>query len=203
MDPANPAVDDLSETWSMPMSLQDYCVREAASPYRHEYYDDRMVRMGGGTGAHALISANIVGEARHHLKRSPCSVFTSDLRVHPRLTTNRFYPDVSIACPPEYAKDENGDYTMLNPKYIAEVLSPSTVQVDRGVKLRSYKTIETLEEYMLVDSRAVRVEIHRRAGNDWTIHTWTAMSDTVRLESIDLDLPMAEIYLDVDTASFT
>ncbi len=94
-----------------------------------------MVAMAGGNPAHALVAANVIAALGRALNGKPCFVFTSDLRVCVHWDRLITYPDVTVVCgQPEYL-DEKRD-TITNPTVLVEVLSPSTMNFDRGEKAR-------------------------------------------------------------------
>ncbi len=82
---------------------------------------------------------------------------------------------------------------MLHPRVVIEVLSPGTEDYDRGRKAMMYHACSTIEEYLLVNSQATQVELHRRAGAIWELHTLEP-DDTVTLTSLGVSLPIAAIY---------
>jgi Uma2 family endonuclease len=76
------------------------------------------------------------------------------------------YPDVSVVCGPllfDAADKKQG--TILNPRLLVEVISPSTEAYDRGEKFGFYRQIESLQEYVLISQDLPRVEIYRRLGD--------------------------------------
>ena len=103
------------------------------------------------------------------------------------------YPDRAIACPPEFAA--RGAASLLNPKVIFEALSPSTEAYDRGGKFRRYRSLPTLEEYVLISTMEPLVEVYARP--DWALRSYEGLDATARLESVDLDLPLRELYADL------
>ncbi|MDP2832718.1 MAG: Uma2 family endonuclease [Pseudomonadota bacterium] len=76
-----------------------------------------------------------------------------------------------------------------------EVLSDSTEPVDRREKLLSYRRLESLEEYVLIDQNKAWVEVYRRTPAGWMQEVYEA-GESVRLASVDLAVPMAELYAD-------
>jgi len=78
------------------------------------------------------------------------------------------------------------------------VLSESTEARDRGVKFAHYQTLESLQEYVLVSQSQQRVEVFRRCDRKlWLLQTFTT-GETVQLQSINLEIPLAEIYAGVE-----
>jgi Uma2 family endonuclease len=90
---------------------------------------------------------------------------------------------------------ERGDpYFKTDPVLIAEVLSPRTQRYDRGDKRLAYQSLPTLREYLLISQDEPRVEVLRRSDGGWE-HAVIANADgVVRLESVGLELPFADLY---------
>jgi hypothetical protein len=88
---------------------------------------------------------------RAALRDKPCDVCVSDLRIKVPATGLYTYPDVSVACGRPAFEDDTLD-TLLNPTLLVEVLSASTEDYDRGTKLKNYRAIPSLGEYLLVAS---------------------------------------------------
>ena len=101
------------------------------------------------------------------------------------------YPDLLLSCDPA----DRDSHSCRTPCLIVEVLSATTARIDRREKLLSYQRLPSLREYMLVEQDLVRVEIHRRA-NDWTMEDHG--EGEVWLDCLELSLPLAEIYADVE-----
>jgi Uma2 family endonuclease len=84
------------------------------------------------------------------------------------------------------------------PCLIIEVLSESTEAKDRGVKFAHYQTIVSLQEYVLVSQWEQRIEVFRRRDRQlWLLQTYTT-GETVELQSINMNIPIAAIYENVD-----
>ena len=104
------------------------------------------------------------------------------------------YPDISVACPPERF-DERDSNSLLNPKVIIEVLSPSAEKYDRTQKFEHFKQIAEMSDYILVSADQVWVEHFARAeGGAWTVRSYTQRSQTLALPSIEVEVPLDEIY---------
>lgn len=151
--------------------------------------------MAGGTPAHSKLQANLVAMLTAALKDKPCGVFTSDLRVRVVATDRSTCPDVTVICGKRAAAIDDPD-AVTNPIVIAEVLSDSTEASDRGEKFAHYQRLDSLQEYVLVNQAAKRVEVFLRgAGVVWTFTPWTEGQD-LTLESLGISLSVADIYLD-------
>lgn len=104
------------------------------------------------------------------------------------------YPDLTVVCGRPALADERQD-VLLNPRVIFEVLSPSTEKYDRGIKLQYYRSIESLQDYILIAQDQIRIEQYtRQDAHTWTLRDYESPSDTLRIESIGVSLPLAAIY---------
>jgi Uma2 family endonuclease len=129
----------------------------------------------------------------------------SDVRVKVEKSRRRFntYPDISIACPPFRFEEKRSGVkdTLLNPRVLVEVLSPSTEKFDRTEKFDEYKLIESLTDYLLIEQERVRVEHYRRTENNlWTVESYTLRADTFALPGLEITLSLDEIYEGVDVS---
>ncbi|MBE3560217.1 MAG: Uma2 family endonuclease [Ktedonobacteraceae bacterium] len=79
------------------------------------------------------------------------------------------------------------------PRVIMEVLSPSTEATDRGRKFLYYRECPSVQEYVMVDSQSILIEVYRREEDGWKLHTFRA-GDTVKLESLDLQFSVDTVY---------
>jgi Uma2 family endonuclease len=104
------------------------------------------------------------------------------------------YPDVVVICGEPKFTDDRQD-TLVNPSFIAEVLSPSTEAYDRGFKSAQYRTIESLQEYALVSQVEARVEVLRRQpGAGWVLVEFTGLKAVCDFASLKLQIKLADIY---------
>jgi len=148
--------------------------------------------MSGGSAKHAALSGNIYAILKGMLRGGPCRVYNSDVRV--RVSEKRyFHPDVTVTCNP---RDRGNVDLIQSPRLVVEVLSPSTEARDRGRKLQCYLSCLSIEEYVLVDSRSMRIEIYRKEHNRWMYDAFEA-DDEVKLSCLDLRFAVAEAYEDV------
>ena len=178
-------------------SLDDYFAVEVGSTIKHEYYRGEIFAMAGASLAHNEITANVLTGLRSCLRGSRCRAYASDLRL---ATPGGLYtyPDVSVIC--GRAKTIRGrPDTVTNPVVLIEVLSDATREYDRGEKFELYKTIPTLRELLLIDQAQVSVERYQAGrGGKWSAKTHKRREMSVELASISVEIPLAEIYRDVD-----
>ena len=171
---------------------EEYLERERHSPIKHEYLDGDVYAMAGTSKAHNLISLNLALLLRTGLKNSPCQTFIADIKVNIANQKYYFYPDLVVTCDEQ---DDLNAYAVTSPKVIIEVLSESTESFDRGKKFQYYRTIPSLQDYILVSSQEYAVEIfHRMEGDRWMLETYQGLEAIARIASLDLNIPLAEIY---------
>ncbi len=176
---------------------KEYLQMEILAYEKHEYFDGQVVAMAGAREAHNRIVANVIGELHAHLKGKTCDVFPSDLRIATPSSNSYMYPDVSIVCGDIKKKDGEFD-TCTNPTVIIEVMSDSTRDRDMGYKFFYYQQIPSLKEYILIDSLTYFTEtIYRQPDDSWKFDTVNDINSAVTVRSIDITLPLADIYYKV------
>ena len=186
------------------VSIAEYLRREETSDVRHEYHDGEVLEMSGGTINHGRMTRNLLIAAGTRV-RPPCEAFDSNMRVAVSADNRFVYPDVSVICgPPEFHPEDPNRTTIINPRVIFEVLSPSTERYDRGEKFQRYNNIDSLEEYVLLTQTRPVVEGFLRQGDGtWSLQRWQGQDVVARVRCLGLDLPLAELYLGVDDIELT
>jgi Uma2 family endonuclease len=178
-------------------TIEEYFVLEAISPVRNEYFDGEILPMAGGSPNHNRISRNVLLAIEPELRSGLCESLGSDTRI---LTASGLYtyPDAVVICGPIILSGEPLE-TITNPTVLVEVLSPSTRAYDRGRKFEQYRSIPTFRDYLLIEQSAVEVEHRWRAGDQWSSERKTSLQDVVRLDSIEMNLKVADLYAWVET----
>lgn len=177
------------------MSVEEYLELEENSTIKHDYIDGHVYAMAGGTVDHGVIAVNAASLLRPRLRGGPCRVYNSDVKV--RLAPRRYvYPDVSVGCDPRDHVDGRAKFISY-PRIVIEVLSLSTASYDRGDKFEMYRTLSSLEEYLLIDAERIAIELRTRdADGLWHTHEY-GPGDDVEVPSIDLRVPAVAFYEDV------
>lgn len=179
------------------LTPQEYLLRERRAETKSEYLRGEVFAMAGASREHNLIAGNVAGELGNQLRDRPCEVYQSNMRVKVSPTGLYSYPDVTVVCSEPEFEDAEVD-TLLNPKVLVEVLSPSTADYDRGGKFTHYRRLPSLREYILISQDRALVEHYVRQPSDqWLLTEHRALDGTLTLSSIQCQLPLAEIYLKV------
>jgi Uma2 family endonuclease len=175
-------------------SPEEYLEFERKSATKHEYLKGEVFPMTGASLRHDLITVNIVAGLKQQLKQTGCKVVANDMRVKAPGATLYTYPDVVAYCGEPLLEDEKFD-TLLNPCLIVEVLSRTTAAYDAETKFGYYRTIESLNEYVLVAQDAGHVAQHvRQPDGRWLLTDIRGLEGSVELASVPCALALKEIY---------
>lgn len=181
------------------LTPEEYLEIERNAEHKHEYFDGEMFAMAGGSPEHSQVIANVIIELGYQLKKRPCVVYSSDVRVNVAPTGLYTYPDVTVVCGSPQFSDDQKD-TLINPLLIVEVLSDSTEAYDRGRKFDMYRTLPSLREYLLVSQLEPRLALYTRQPDDrWLLSDAIGREAALHLESVDCVLALADVYLKVTT----
>jgi Uma2 family endonuclease len=176
-------------------SADDYLAWESTQVDRHEYLDGEVFAMAGAEDRHVTTSMNIAFALRQHLSSSPCRTFMTDMRLQVAEANSYFYPDVMVTCS---ALDLSSPLVKTEPRLIIEVLSPSTAAYDRGLKFRHYRSLTSLQEYVLVDLDTRSTDCYRKGPDGlWVLHPF-ARGESVTLASVELVITDAQMFAEVD-----
>lgn len=177
---------------------EEYLEFEIRSEERHEYIDGEIVLMTGGLPNHNTIAVNLSGTLNFELRRKPYRTFIADQRLWIPKKRIYTYPDVMVMTQPIQYQEGRRD-TLINPVFIAEVLSKSTRSYDRGEKFEAYQTIAQFQEYLLIDQYKVQIEHRIKDDNGiWTTKTYEDENLAVSLNSVPCQFVIADLYDKVD-----
>ncbi|MBK8054145.1 MAG: Uma2 family endonuclease [Saprospiraceae bacterium] len=179
------------------ITQEQYLESERLALDKHEFYLGEIFAMSGASFRHNQIFKNTYGTLYNKLKGKSCQPYGSDLRIHIPKNTLYTYPDISIICGKPEMTDSAND-TITNPSVIIEILSKSTYDYDKGQKFTLYRDIESLREYILIDSMSVRVEYYCKNGDgSWTLKDYRSIEDKFTIETIAEELLLSDVYTDV------
>lgn len=176
------------------VTVSEYLAMEDASLERHEYVDGVVYAMSGGSPRHNLLVGNLHRMLGVGLRGRPCVMLPEGQRLFIPATGLYTYSDALVVCdgPRFHSEDPR---SLTNPRVICEVLSPSTEGYDRGEKFQNYQSIESLQEYVLVEQHRRRVEhFQRRANDQWLLTSYDGKAAVVSLPTVDVTLSVAELY---------
>ena len=178
-----------------PFHADDYLTWEVEQPIRHEFVDGEVFGMAGADDRHVTIAGNAYMALRQHLKGSPCKTFMSDMKVRIEEFNCFFYPDVMVTCS---AKDVENRLVKTEPILVVEVLSDSTAAFDRGGKFLKYRSLKSLQEYVLIDPVGGATDVYRKGPDGfWVLHPFSR-DESVELLSVNFQIQSADLFAEAD-----
>ena len=182
------------------LSPTEYLAFDRADETRHEYVDGLMVAMSGGTGRHSLLIGEVSRLMGNALVDRPCVVSVTELRLQVAQGAAYLFPDIMVICGGLQYSDGPKD-TVINPTVAVEVLSGSTERWDRVGKFTRYRLVPTLREYVLVSQDEMCIEWYTRNDDgEWVYHVAAGLEGICHLESLNIDLSVAEVYRKIELA---
>jgi Uma2 family endonuclease len=171
---------------------------EAQQADKNEYLAGEVFAMVGARQDHVVVALALAARFREHLRGTRCRAYTSDMKLEVVAADAVFYPDVMVSCDED---DRQRELALRAPRLIVEVLSDSTAAYDRGAKFAAYRRLESLQEYLLVDVDARRLELFRREPVGWVLHEVApadaGLDGVLHLASIDLGLSGHDAFDDL------
>lgn len=172
----------------------EYLKFERKSEERHEYFDGEIFAMLGAKRNHNKIVGNLSGLIWQYLKGKDCEFYPTNMRVFIPETGLYTYPDLVVACGEPQFQDDVFD-TLLNPVLIIEVLSETTEGYDRGKKFQHYRSIESLQEYVLIAQDEARIEKYVKNGDGfWFFTEAVGLDSKIEFSSIECRIALEEVY---------
>lgn len=176
-------------------TLEEYFELERTSEERFEYWNGEVFCMSGASASHERILRNMIVNLTLKLSGRRCEAFTSNIRIKVPSAPPYRYADLSALCGEAEFEDIGGVGALTNPSLIVEILSPSTEAYDRGDKFTRYKSIPSFGEYLLVAQHRPHVtQFFRQADGSWAYNEFNDLDSTVKLASLDCEMPLSEIY---------
>lgn len=165
---------------------------EEHSEERHDYHYGEMFAMTGSTKNHNNIIVNLTVAIKTN-KKPGCDIFIDGMKLE--IEENQFYvyPNLIYTCNDNLKRS---DLYVTSPSIIFKVLSESTELYDKNVKLKYYKRIKSLNYYVLVAQKEIRVEVYSRIDDTeiWKYQTFEMLNEVTEFDRLDLTMPMAIIY---------
>ncbi|MEB3311678.1 MAG: Uma2 family endonuclease [Snowella sp.] len=177
-----------------PITVEEYLAQEEIAEEKSEFINGEIFKMAGGTANHNRLTVNLGRLLPLKVDEQSYEIFLSDMKLWPPHFQNYFYPDVMVV------KDEPNftdakQTAITNPCLIAEILSASTGGYDKTQKFAFYRTIPELQEYILIDQWAYRVELYRKVSDrQWLLTELIGQEALLTLESIGVEISLADLY---------
>jgi Uma2 family endonuclease len=149
---------------------KEYLELETQSTNRNEFINGDILPMAGGTTQHNEIVTNLCIALKPPLRQKGGRVYIENVKLSISEFNMFTYPDVMvIEKEPIYYNESKT--TVTNPIIIFEVLSDSTREYDQSRKFTFYRSLESLQEYVLVEPEQNLIMVYRRNNNKTMVFT--------------------------------
>ncbi len=173
-----------------PMTLEQFLAWEELQEGRYEFDGAQPVAMAGGTAAHAAIQVNLLAALRAGLRGTPCRPYGSELKLE--VAGRIRYPEAFVVCSPVPPRSK----VVANPVVVFEILSDGSANDDLVVKNAEYRDTPSVQRYVVLQQTHAGAMVFTRNGENWV--TELVSGDEAVLRMPEIDIPLAELYGDVD-----
>jgi Uma2 family endonuclease len=160
---------------------------EFGPAWRYELVSGRIVAHAAPTPDHGAIVVNLSAALKSRLRGHPSGcrpeAGSGAAPKRQQRDTSRI-PDVIVRC---------GEH----PRVVFEIISPSELRHwrQRDQKRRDLQEVEGIAEIVEVYQADAAIHIYRRAADgSWPFEAIGGLTASLRLESVGLEIPLAEIY---------
>jgi Uma2 family endonuclease len=175
-----------------PMSVEEYIAFEERSEIRHEFINGTLYPMPGTTDYHNHICQNLSFTLRLLLKKLGFRIFVEGVKIQITHKQDYTYPDVFVTSDPRDLEDR---YIKKYPPVIFEVISKTSRLDDTVDKYIRYKKIESLQNYILVDSEKQWVEVRTKLDNgEWEAATYLPSDERFPVPALGVELTFEAVY---------
>ena len=176
------------------MSVKEYLASEEMSETKREYLGGAIYAMAGPSDSHNRIVFNLGRLLGNQLQGRRCEGFGSDMRLRLHRASPDsvyfYYPDAMIVCNPAGA----GDGWREQPAVLFEIISESTRQIDEREKRSAHLQIPSLEAYVRLEQGPPEAVVEFRTLEGWKRERVVGMDGVIRLPTLEVELPLAELY---------
>ena len=179
---------------------EEYLLMEERGLTKSEYIDGWIRAMSGSPLRHNRVKLNCLVQLSLKLRDQRCQPFDSDTKIRLDYEGKKrfYYPDAQVVCD----SNELSSVFQDHPVSIIEVLSDSTEAYDRGKKFEHYRTIPSLQHYVMIAQDRHSIDcFSRTTDGSWSMTSCQGLDGKIALDAIDSELVGAEVYDKVVFAS--
>lgn len=179
---------------------EEYLELEEKSDCKNEYRDGEIIPLTEDTTNHNKIAGNLCVCLNVALNEQDYEVYIGDVKLWIPRYREFTYPDVMViqGQPVYYGTNTT---TVTNPLLIAEVLSKSTKDYDRGDKFMYYRSIPEFKEYLLIDpTKYYAMQYVKNSENQWILTEYESVDAILNLHSINVEVSLSQLYKKVNFA---
>lgn len=184
-----------SERLPNKMTVEEYLAHEKATDIKHDYVDGNVFMFTGSSRNRIRLIVNCSAELREQLRDKSYRGFDSSMKV--KISDTKYvYPAFSVVCHDTQYTDET-DTILTKPVLIGEVMSPSSKDYDQGTKANFYRSLPSVQQYLLLNQDKAYAQLFTRNDLGWQLQEFEGLDALISLISIGCELKLSEAYLDV------
>ena len=176
------------------LTVEEFLASEALSEGKYEYLGGLIYAMAGAGEPHNRLAISLAGMLYNRLRGRRCEAFGSDMKVRIDFpssgNTYFYYPDAMIACNPT----DTGHPWREQPAALFEIISESTRQIDEREKRAAYLSLGSLEAYVRIEQDRAEATVERRTIEGWKLERLVGLDAVIRLPTLEIELPLVELY---------
>jgi len=163
------ALDEMNRHREVERTLRKYFLETVQAGQKAEFINGEIVMQSPARGAHLDAMAELLSELIPYVKKHKLGkVYCEKAMLH--FSRNNFEPDICFFPIEVSSKFTKSQKLYPAPTLIAEVLSPSTESIDRGVKFIDYAR-HGVAEYWIIDPDNETVEQYVLVDEAYQLHT--------------------------------
>jgi len=174
------------------VTVAEFLAWEERQELRYEFDGFQPVAMVGGTAAHSAIARNLIFLLTGALRGRPCQPYGGGLKIE--VAGRIRYPDAFVVCTPVPARSK----LVLDPVVVFEILRESTRHEYLVVKNAEYRATPSIQRYVILQQTDAGATVFSRKGEDWVAYMATGDGAVLRLPEIGVEIPLADLYADVE-----
>lgn len=179
-------------------TLAEYLAFEEQSETKHEFYAGEIYAMAGASLTHNRLCFKLAGLLDRQLEGSGCSGYSADQKIWIGAAQLNTYADLTIVCGPVQHHPDHPTL-LTNPRVLFEVLSPSTMNYDRGEKWSFYQQLPSLTDYLLVWQDRPQIEhFSLQPDASWRYVRTVGLEQVVTIAFIHCQLSLADVYSGIE-----
>ncbi|MBI5916547.1 MAG: Uma2 family endonuclease [Bacteroidetes bacterium] len=172
-------------------TVAEWLELEQQSEVRHEFHYGKLIPMAGESKNANLVSKNLLRKIELPLIEKGFETYVHDVKAEVVPNGIYRYPDLVVA--PNV--DDEDEYIVKHPVFMAEVSSQNSRHRDRVRKRREYFKIDSLWYYLVILQDEMLAELHvRREDGTWEAQYFTEPTDVIELTRFDLKILLSDIY---------
>jgi len=177
------------------ISFEEYLLLEQDNEGRNEFSDGTIIPIEATTKAHNRIKRNLIRQIETpKFDESGCELFDENVLTELVEDKKYVYPDIVVSCDP----DDTDPLIVKSPTVVIEILSPSTKKYDKTVKFFAYQRIPSIQQCIFVAQDSIEIKSFQRSkDNQWILTTLESLEDTLSIDSLDLEIKLADIYVNI------